>query len=346
MASITIALDAMSGDHGLSSVIPAAFAQLKKDPELHLILVGQQTKIEGYLKTHHLQLNSRISICHASEVVTMDELPAQALRNKKDSSLRVAIELVKDGRADAIVSAGNTGALMATARFVLKMLPGINRPAVAVTIPTITDRHVKMLDMGANVNCTAEQLLQFALMGSIVCETIEHIDQPKVSLLNIGAEEIKGNELVKNTAKLIQENASINYVGFIEGDDIFRGEVDVIVCDGFVGNIVLKASEGIADMILQLIKRLFMKNLFNRFCAALIKPILRPLRTMLNPEAYNGSCLLGLKGVVIKSHGSANANAFYHAVGQAKLAVQQNLVNKIEAGLYAIGHAVAAEESK
>ena len=338
MTSITIALDAMSGDHGLASVIPAAFAQLEKDPHLKFILVGDQNEIQAYLKKHHLKLTARLSICHASEVVSMDELPSQALRNKKDSSLRIAIEQIKNGTADAAVSAGNTGALMATSRFILKMLPGINRPAVTATIPTINNRSVSILDVGANVDCTAEQLLQFALMGSIVCETINYIKTPKVSLLNVGSEEIKGNELVKNATRLIQENSQINYVGFVEGDDIFRGEVDVVVCDGFVGNVVLKASEGVAKMILQLIKHSFKKNAFTFFCGLLAKSVLKPLIKTLNPETHNGSCLLGLKGIVIKSHGSANANAFAYAIEHAKLAVQQKLVEKIESGLQATNH--------
>ena len=344
MASITIALDTMGGDHGLDSVIPAAFAQLKKDPQLNFILVGKQNEIEAYLKKYHFKLNSRISICHASEVVAMDELPSQALRNKKDSSLRVAIEQIKKGNADAMVSAGNTGALMATARFVLKMLPGISRPAVTATIPTINNRTVSLLDVGANVNCDAEQLLQFALMGSIVRETIAHVANPKVGLLNVGSEEIKGNDLVKEAAQLIQKHAEINYTGFVEGDDIFYGDVDVVVCDGFVGNVVLKASEGIASMILKLIKRSFMRNSFSKFCALVAKPVLKPLAKTLNPETHNGSCLLGLKGIVVKSHGSANANAFAHAIEHAKSAVQQNLVGKIKSGLDAINQLPIKED--
>jgi len=346
MTSITIALDVMSGDHGLTTVIPAAFSQLEKDPNVQFILVGDQIEITNYLKRHRLQLTSRLSICHASEIVAMDEPPSQALRNKKDSSLRIAIEQIKNGKADAIVSAGNTGALMATARFVLKMLPGIHRPAIAATIPTINNHSVKMLDVGANINCTAEQLLQFALMGAIVCETIEGIKNPKVSLLNIGTEEIKGNHLVKEAAKLIQESMANNYVGFVEGDDIFRGEVDVIVCDGFIGNVVLKASEGIAGMILDLIKEAFRQNIFTRLCGILVKPIFKPLSKTLNPETHNGSSLLGLRGIVVKSHGSASANAFAFAIEQAKLAVQQNLVDKIKTGLQAIAHTSMDEEEK
>ncbi len=305
--------------------------------------MGKKTEIEAYLKKHQLELGPRLSICHASEIVTMDELPSQALRNKKDSSIRVAIEQIKKGTADAAVSAGNTGALMAMARFILKMLPGISRPAVTAIMPTINNRTVNVLDVGANVDCSAEQLLQFALMGSIVMETIKHIKQPRVGVLNVGSEEIKGNELVKEATQLIQEHAEINYTGFVEGDDIFRGEVDVVVCDGFVGNVVLKASEGIASMILELIKHSFMRNTFSRFCALLAKPVLKPLAKTLNPETHNGSCLLGLKGIVVKSHGSANANAFAHAIEHAKSAVQQNLVGKIESGLHAINQTTIKE---
>ncbi len=343
MALITIALDAMSGDHVLRAVIPAAFAELEKDPQLKLILVGEQTQIKAYLQAHDLQLSPRLSIHHASEIVAMDELPALALRNKKDSSLRVCIEQVKSGIADAAVSAGNTGALMATARFVLKMLPGISRPAVIATIPTVNNRAVTVLDVGANINCNEQQLLQFALMGQAVCQTIEHIPLPKVSLLNIGAEEIKGDFLVKRAAKLIQEYKHINYVGFVEGDNIFSGNVDVVVCDGFVGNVVLKVSEGIAGMILTMVKRSFTQNIFSHFCGVLSRPVLKSLGNTLNPENYNGSCLLGLKGIVVKSHGSANANAFAKAIAKAKLAVQQNLIKKIERGLQEITETSAGE---
>ena len=336
MAPITIALDAMSGDHALQTVIPAAFAELEKDPQLKLILVGEQTQIKKYLKEHHLYLPPRLSIHHASETVNMDELPTQTLRNKKDSSLRVAIEQVKLGIANAAVSAGNTGALMATARFVLNMLPGISRPTVIATMPTINNGSVVVLDVGANIDCTAKQLLQFALMGQTVCEIIEDIPSPKVGLLNVGAEEIKGNVLVKYAAELIQEHTHINYTGFIEGHDIFNGNVDVVVCDGFVGNVLLKASEGIAAMILTMVKRSFKENRLNHLRALLAKPVLNSLGKTLNPENYNGSCLLGVKGVVVKSHGSANANAFTKAIEKAKVAVQQNLVEKIQVGLQEI----------
>lgn len=323
--SYTIALDAMGGDHGLSVVIPAAFMQLEKDPNLKIILVGEQSTIQNYLQQHAKKIPDVLTIHHASEVVDMDESPAIALRTKKDSSMRIAIQLVKEGKADACVSAGNTGALMATARYVLKMLPSIDRPALMATLPTENGKGVQMLDLGANVDCSAEQLLQFGLMASVYCETVLQIKDPVVKLLNIGAEEIKGNELVKSAAQLFLATKNINYQGFIEADEIFSEKSDIVVCDGFVGNSVLKASEGIAKLMAKLLKQSFTKNLANKLRALIAKPALVELKHKLDPNVYNGSCLLGLNGIVIKSHGSANAQSFGYAIEKAKLAVQQNL---------------------
>ena len=264
---ITIALDAMGGDHGVSVTVPAALETLKHQPELKLILVGQREAIEAELETSPRgRQASRLAIHHASEIVGMDEPPAQALRSKKDSSMRVAINLVKEGAAQAAVSAGNTGALMATARFVLKTLPGIDRPAIITTLPTMHD-HVHVLDLGANVDCTPEQLLQFAVMGSILVTAVEGEARPRVGLLNIGEEDIKGNETVKKTHELLRAS-SLNYAGFVEGDEIYTGDLDVIVCDGFVGNVMLKTSEGLARMITHFIKQEFRRNLLTKLSGA------------------------------------------------------------------------------
>jgi glycerol-3-phosphate acyltransferase PlsX len=327
--SYIIALDAMGGDHGLSIVIPAAFMQLQKDPDLHIILVGEQSKIQKYFQEHHKKIPSSLTIHHASEIVGMHESPAVALRTKKDSSMRIAIQLVKDGVADACVSAGNTGALMATARYVLKMLSSIDRPALMATLPTENGKGVQMLDLGANVDCSAEQLLQFGLMASVYCEAVLQVEAPMVKLLNIGAEEIKGNELVKAAAHLFLATKNINYQGFIEADEIFFEKSDIVVCDGFVGNSVLKASEGIAKLMVKLLKQSFTKNLASKLRALIAKPVLIDFKHKLDPNVYNGSCLLGLNGIVIKSHGSANAQSFGYAIEKAKLAVQQKLSEKI-----------------
>ncbi len=319
----------MGGDHGLSVVIPAALLKLKKDPHLKIILVGDKIAIQHYFQQHKHSIPKTLSIHHASEVVAMDEAPAVAMRNKKDSSMRVAINLVAEDRAQAAVSAGNTGALMAISRYVLKMLPSIDRPALMATLPTEKGKGVQVLDLGANVDCTAEQLLQFGLMASVYCETVGQIKHPVVKLLNIGAEEIKGNELVKTAAKLFLATNHLNYQGFIEADEIFSEKSDVVVCDGFVGNSVLKASEGIAKLMMRLLKQSFTKNLANRMRALIAKPVLIDLKHKLDPNVYNGSCLLGLNGIVIKSHGSADAQSFSYAIEKAKLAVQQNLSEKI-----------------
>ncbi|MSP52737.1 MAG: phosphate acyltransferase PlsX [Gammaproteobacteria bacterium] len=334
--SITIALDAMGGDHGLSVVIPAALLQLKKDPELKIILVGDEIAIQHYFRQRQHKIPETLSIHHASEVVAMDEAPAVAMRSKKDSSMRVAINLVAEGHAQGAVSAGNTGALMAISRYVLKMLPSIDRPALMATLPTENGKGVQVLDLGANVDCTAEQLLQFALMASVYCETVAQIKCPIVKLLNIGSEEIKGNELVKAAAKLFLATPNLNYRGFIEADEIFSEKSDVVVCDGFVGNSVLKASEGIAKLMMKLLKQSFTKNLVNKMRAIIAKPVLMDLKHKLDPNVYNGSCLLGLNGIVIKSHGSANAQSFSYAIDKAKLAIQQNLPEKIGAQLQQI----------
>ncbi|MBL4851391.1 MAG: phosphate acyltransferase PlsX [Gammaproteobacteria bacterium] len=329
---ITIALDAMGGDHGVMTIVAAACQLLKEtspkdSPRVKLILVGQQDAITDALRQQQMTVGERLSIQHASEVVAMDESPALALRGKKDSSMRVAINLVKEGVADACVSAGNTGALMATARYVLKTLPGINRPAICTTLPTV-DTHTHMLDLGANVDTSAEHLFQFAVMGSVLVAAVDNIQSPTVGLLNIGEEEIKGNEQVKQAAKLL-ESSHLNYYGFIEGDDIYQGKVNVVVCDGFAGNVALKSSEGVAKMISYYLKKCFNKNFMTRLAALFASSVLKQFRDRMDPRRYNGASLLGLRGIVIKSHGGADAFAFKYAIREAMIEVEKNVPEKL-----------------
>jgi glycerol-3-phosphate acyltransferase PlsX len=326
-APVVLAIDAMSGDHGPSVIVDAALLALKETPELQLILVGDEPTLKQVLAAHKHVPTSRISLQHASEVVAMDEQPSKVLRNKKDSSMRVAINLVKDGRAQAAVSAGNTGALMATARFVLKMLPGIDRPAIVSAIPSING-HVHMLDLGANAECSAEQLLQFAVMGSVLVSAVYGIEKPKVALLNIGEEEIKGNEVIKAAAALLQRS-SLNYIGFIEGNGIFLNDVDVVVCDGFVGNIALKTGEGVAKMMKQFMQEAFTQSIWTKLAAVMAMPALKTLVKRMDPRHYNGASFAGLNGIVIKSHGSADAVAFANAIRVAVLEVEKDVQTRI-----------------
>ncbi len=319
----------MGGDFGPSTTVPAALEALHLHPHLHLILVGDRHALQGALQSHSYDKN-RISIEHATEQVEMGESPASALRTKKKSSMRIAINFVKEGRADAAVSAGNTGALMATARFVLKTLPGIDRPAIISTFPTyVTNKNVRMLDLGANVDCTAEHLVQFAVMGSVLVSAMENITQPAVYLLNIGAEEIKGNEQVRKTAQLLTDSKVINYAGYIEGDAIYNGQADVVVCDGFVGNVALKTSEGVARFISHLAKQAFLKNSFTKLLGLLVKPVLKNLNKRIDPAQYNGAIFIGLNGIVIKSHGSASVKAFAHAIEEAMICATCKIPERI-----------------
>lgn len=317
----------MGGDHGGSVTVPAALAALEKEPDLRLILVGRREVIARELAQRRGNESDRLRIHHATEVVGMDEPPAQALRAKKDSSMRVAIDLIKSAEAQAAVSAGNTGALMATARFVLKTLPGIDRPAIITTLPTLRG-HVHMLDLGANVDCTPEQLLQFAIMGSILVSALEGKTHPRVGLLNIGEEDIKGNETVKKAAELLRAS-QVNYCGYVEGDEIYLGDIDVIVCDGFVGNVALKTSEGLAQMISQMVKEEFTRNLFTRLSGLPALPVIRAFRRRVDPRQYNGATLIGLNGIVIKSHGSADAFAFEQAIHEALKEARQQVPQRI-----------------
>ncbi|HCJ50805.1 MAG TPA: phosphate acyltransferase PlsX [Gallionella sp.] len=313
---VTIAIDAMGGDHGVCVTVPAAVAYLEKHPSDEVILVGLADQIMEQMRVARMAADHpRLTIHAATEVVGMDEQPQSALRGKKDSSMRVAINLVKNGEAAACVSAGNTGALMATARYVLKTLPGIDRPAIASFLPTRKGQ-VCMLDLGANVDCTAEHLLQFALMGSTLVSALEHRENPSVGLLNIGSEDIKGNEVVKQAAVLLQ-NSDLNFYGNVEGNDIFNGVTDVVVCDGFVGNVALKTAEGVAKMMGGFLKEGFSHSIFTKIAALVALPVLKAFKNRLDHRRYNGASFLGLKGIVVKSHGSADEFAFLCAIERA-----------------------------
>lgn len=325
--TLKIAIDAMGGDHGPQVVIPAAISALQKHHDVELILVGDETTLQAALAQQNPADKARLHIHHASQIVAMDESPQTALRSKKDSSMRVAINLVKEGGAAACVSAGNTGALMATARFVLKTLPGIERPAIVSALPTMKG-HTYVLDLGANVDSSAEHLVQFALMGSVLAELVDGKKQPTVGLLNIGAEEIKGSERVKEAARLLAQT-DLNYVGFVEGDGLYKGEVDVLVCDGFVGNVLLKASEGVAHMIRHYLRNSFKRNLFTKFAALIAYPVLNHFRKELDPRAYNGANFIGLQGIVIKSHGGADSFAFANAINIAVIEARKDIPSNI-----------------
>ncbi len=323
-----IALDAMGGDFGPTVVVPAALKALKRYDDIHLILVGDRALLEQELERASASESDRLQIHHASQVVEMNEPPAQALRSKKDSSMRVAINLVKDNHAQACVSAGNTGALMATARYVLHTLAGIDRPAINTTLPSLNG-HTHMLDLGANVDCKAENLFQFAVMGSVLASAVDEIAKPRVGLLNVGSEAIKGNDQVKEANELLSKS-SLNYIGYVEGDDIFCGDVDVIACDGFVGNVSLKTSEGVAKLISSYAKKSFSKNMFTKFIALLATPILKEFKHSIDPRRYNGASLLGLKGIVIKSHGGADALSFENAISIAYIEAKKGVPKLID----------------
>jgi glycerol-3-phosphate acyltransferase PlsX len=332
--TLTVAIDAMGGDHGPSVSVPAARNMCARYPDLHLLLVGRTEEIEPLLQSD--PATARLRIVDAREVVNMDEPAADALRKKKNSSLRVAIDMVKQGDADACVSAGNTGALMATARFVLKTLPGIDRPAIMTAIPT-TKGHAHMLDLGANSDCTSEHLFQFAIMGSVAASLIENISSPRVGLLNIGEEKIKGNDTVRQAAAMLAESG-LNYIGFIEGNDIAAHKADVIVCDGFTGNVALKVMEGTAQLVRHFLRDAFGKNLYGRFAAFVAMPVLKSLAMSLDPRRYNGASLVGLNGIVIKSHGGADIVAFEQAIYTAMIEVKKGVPDKIHQVLVAQEH--------
>ena len=326
--NITVAIDCMGGDHGPRVTVPAALELLRRHPDVSIVLVGQRETLDAELASSGSLDSARLRVRHAAEVVSMDEPPAQALRFKKDSSMRVAVNLVKSGEAHACVSAGNTGALMATSRYVLKTLPGIDRPAIATVLPNMQGGWTYVLDLGANVDCTPEQLMQFGVMGAMLVAAVEHKERPSVGLLNIGVEDIKGNETVKRAADLLRDSG-LNFQGNVEGDDIFKGTTDVVVCDGFVGNSLLKASEGVAKMITGFLREEFKRNPWNMLAALMATPVIKALRARMDPARYNGDTLVGLKGIVIKSHGSADKRAFAHALDSALEEVRHDVPQRI-----------------
>lgn len=322
-----IALDAMGGDHGPRVTVGAARLALDEIPGVELVLVGDETQLRAALERRGLVDEPRITIQHASEVVGMDELPAVALKKKKDSSMRVAIDLVKEGRVQACVSAGNTGALMATSKFVLKTIQGISRPAICTLLPGING-HTHMLDLGANLECDPENLAEFALMGSILAQSVEGIESPSIGLLNIGTEAVKGNETVKRASQLIAESR-LNYYGFVEGNDIYKGTVNVIVTDGFVGNVSLKTGEGLAALVNHVLRSEFKRNWLTRLAALCAMPVLNRVRQRLDPRRYNGASLLGLNGIVVKSHGSADTSSFLNAIKIASIEIEKEVPQRI-----------------
>jgi glycerol-3-phosphate acyltransferase PlsX len=334
-----VAIDCMGGDHGPSVTVPAALRFLADHPAARLILVGREEEVRVLLGTQAGE--PRLRVVHASEVVGMDESPAIALRNKKDSSMRVAINLVRNGEADACVSAGNTGALMAISRFVLKMLPGIERPAICTALPTVKG-HTHMLDLGANVDCGPEHLYQFGIMGAMLVAATEHKERPTVGILNIGEEEIKGNEVVKAAAELLRDS-DLNFIGNVEGDGIYKGEADVIVCDGFVGNVALKTSEGLAQMLGSALRNEFKRNLLTKMAAVVAMSVLNGFKRRFDHRRYNGAILLGLKGISVKSHGSADAFAFTHAIARAYDAAENGVLERISRRLTGVAMAATAD---
>ncbi|MES1925413.1 glycerol-3-phosphate acyltransferase PlsX [Salinisphaera sp. T31B1] len=318
----------MSGDRGARVAVDAVQSCLAAHEDLHVLLVGDEATLKTEIARHRKSAGmDRIEVCHASEVVGMCESPARSLRQKKDSSMRVAINLVHQGEARACVSAGNTGALMATSRFVLKTLAGIDRPAIVSPIPSRRG-HTLMLDLGANAECTPEQLFQFAVMGAVLASAVHGIESPRVGLLNIGSEEIKGNLQIQQAGKLLTDS-QLNYIGFVEGDDIYIGDVDVVVCDGFVGNVALKTSEGLGKLIAQFLREEFSRNALTRTAALFAMPVLKAFRQRVDPRQYNGATFVGLQGTVIKSHGDADAIAFASAIDVARMEVEHNVPGRI-----------------
>jgi len=322
-----IAVDAMGGDHGPPVTVPASLDFLEAHPEAALLLVGLKEPLEAELARTRSPARSRVTVVAVTEVVGMDEDVRTAIRTKKNSSMRVAIDLVKEGRAQACVSAGNTGALMGTAKFVLKTVPGIDRPAICAVLPTRKGQ-VYALDLGANADCTPEHLVQFAIMGATLVRAVEGKDSPTVGLLNIGSEEIKGNEVVKKAGEMLRQ-CPVNFHGNVEGDDIYKGTTDVVVCDGFVGNVALKTSEGLAKMLGDFLKEEYTRSPLTRLAALISMPVIKRFRRRVDHRRYNGAALLGLRGIVVKSHGSADRLAFATALARANSEVSHGLVDRI-----------------
>ncbi len=328
MASLRLAVDAMSGDHGLRSSIPATVNALNLNSALHILLVGDEPAITLALASEKFD-STRLSVHHAPDVVAMDDQPSRTLRSKKKSSMYIALELLRDGIVSAVVSAGNTGALVAMSCVVLTRLPGIKRPAICAPVPAVNG-HTFLLDLGANVECDAQQLHHFAQMGSALCRVLDGSESPRVGLLNIGSELTKGTATIRDAAELISADSRLNYCGFIEGGDLFSADVDVVVCDGFAGNVALKVCEGTASFIASQLRARFKKNLYGMFVGLLARPVITAFQRDINPDRYNGAALLGLNGIVVKTHGSSGAQGFQSAIRQAARAVRNDLQAQIE----------------
>jgi glycerol-3-phosphate acyltransferase PlsX len=326
----------MGGDHGPHIIFPAALTALQQTPHLHLILCGSLAPMSLWLNKQLPDIQARITLSDCSEVVTMDEAPAHALRHKKNSSMRRILDLINNNEADACVSGGNTGALLSMAYYVLKTLPGIDRPALITLVPTINNGKVYFLDLGANINCDSEILFQYAVMGSVLAEQIGHIKHPRVALLNVGSEEIKGNDQVKQTARLLTDSQNINYIGYVEGNDIFSQKADVIVTDGFVGNIALKSWEGLVNFVIQEVKKASQHSWFSKIVAKIATPLFRRIFLRMKPDQYNGASLIGLRGIVVKSHGNASSEAFLYAIREAIQQVEMQVPDKIKDKIEAV----------
>ena len=333
---VTIALDAMGGDFGHAVVVPAALKALSLADDLNIQLVGPKSILSKALNKAAINLDcKRVVVKNATQIVEMDESPSSALRSKKDASMRVMLDAIRSGEAHACVSSGNTGALMAMARFVLRMIDGIDRPAIVSALPGLQG-FTYVLDLGANVDCTPEQLLQFALMGSVLSEIVTNLKAPRIALLSNGSEAVKGNQLVKRAHAYLSAHRDLNFIGYVEGDDIYCGSADVIVCDGFVGNVALKASEGVSMFIRHHLKAAFSKNLFALFAAFCAKPALKYLSKTLDRRRYNGAFFLGLQGIVVKSHGNADIDAFVNAIFLAKHTAAMNLTHLLHTRIQAL----------
>lgn len=337
MSRLTLALDIMGGDHGPHIIFPAALSALQQTPQLHFIFCGPLPLMSQWLNKQAADIQARITLSDCPESVTMDEAPAHALRHKKNSSMRRILDLVENKEADACVSGGNTGALLSMAYYVLKTLPGIDRPALITLVPASNNDKVYFLDLGANINSDSEILFQYAVMGSVLAEQIGNIKQPKVALLNVGSEEIKGNDQVKHAAKLLADSKNINYIGYVEGNDIFSQKANVIVTDGFVGNIALKSWEGLLNFVVQEVKKASQQSWFSKIVAKMALPLFRAIYLRMKPDQYNGASLIGLRGIVVKSHGNASSEAFLYAIREAihqvEMQVPEKIKDKIEAVL-------------
>ncbi|MES2205661.1 MAG: phosphate acyltransferase PlsX [Pseudomonadota bacterium] len=344
---ICLAVDAMSGDGGITATLPSSLRFLHAVPNASIILVGDssllQQELNQRLNALYTPVQERVLLHHASEVVTMNDAVTLALRGKKDSSMRKAISLVKEGKAQGCLSSGNTGALMALAYLMLKTLPGIDRPAIASNLPTLKGQ-TTVLDLGANIECTAEHLYQFAILGSAVAACHRGISRPSIGLLNVGEELTKGNETVKRAAEMLR-NSTLNFYGNVEGHDVYKGTVDVVVCDGFVGNVLLKTSEGLASMMGKRLKETFLENFYSKCVGLLAKPVLNRFRSVMDHRRYNGASLVGLQGLVMKSHGSADDFAFEHALHRLYSEVEQGLLEKIQRSLSASSATIESSAS-